>query len=327
MESDDDADDARSADRRGNVPAGPPPPQPVNAAAEERDDAAAHGDDDEAAANAADADDGDTDTRSVTSSDTPPVQRIKRTMVDELLTLENANGERRWRIWTSKRWLIWADGSCVGHTYAAGRASLQHSPDGHGTLTRLGRSMIRRMKTSTTWSSVMMPYELYNAAWLWSGGFRCRRTTRSSAKGNWVDDRGLSCGASARPRGRRRCAMRDTACACSPGGAGSSKFTLLWRLHAGQHKWPAGRSRYQRAQLFQWPDPGLCALCAHLRRPWQPTLIHTKLPSCFPNLKPQPPHDSPIGQASWSFRHATADVMLRLQAAGSATTGTHRAVL
>ena len=216
----------------------------------------------------------------------------------------NANGERRWRIWTSKRWLIWADGSCVGHTYAAGRASLLHSPDGHGTLTRLGRSMIRRMKTSTTWSSVMMPYELYNAAWLWSGGFRCRRTTRSSAKGNWVDDKGLSCGASARPRGKRRCAMRDTACACSPGGAGSSKFTLLWRLHAGQHRWPAGRSRYQRAQLFQWPDPGLCALCAHLRRPWQPTLIYTKLPSCFPNLKPQPPHDSPIGQASWSFRHA-----------------------
>eukprot|EP00439_Symbiodinium_sp_Y106_P015710 s4860_g2.t1 len=87
MESDDD-DDARSPDRRGNAPAGPPPPQPVNAAAEERDDAAAHGDDDEAAANAAEADDGDTDTRSVTSSDTPPVQRIKRTMVDELLALE-----------------------------------------------------------------------------------------------------------------------------------------------------------------------------------------------------------------------------------------------
>ena len=93
MESDD-ADDARSADGHGNAPAGPPPPRPVNAsvegeaAAEERNDAATDGGDDEASANAAEADDDDTDTRSVTSSDTPPIQRIKRTMVDELLVLE-----------------------------------------------------------------------------------------------------------------------------------------------------------------------------------------------------------------------------------------------
>ena len=228
-------------------PAGPPPAQPV------------HGPNPAAAADSP-------KESSSESSSAPPVERAKRQLVAELLRLE----KRQRREETDH-----LDPQAVADL---GRRIL------HGDHLRCWQELVAaqprwiwgaeepwrtpRILSSTSWRYVAAHFEQYNDPWLWLGGCKLLRATRTSANGSWADGKGLSLATSVVPLGLRRSNRRVTAYAWDHGGDGSSRYTtqLLQKLPC-KH-WLYWRARSQRAARFQWPLPGLHALCKRLKSPW-----------------------------------------------------------
>ena len=147
--------------------------------------------------------------------------------------------------------------------YDAGRRWWQHSRDGYGGPKSPWR--ILRIPSSTSWHYEEVRSARFNDPWLWLGGYRSLKTTRTLANGSWVDGKGLS---PETPLGSKRSSRHATACAWGHGGDGSSGCTTRLLQTLPCKHWLHWRARSQRAARFQWPLPGLHALCKRLRSPW-----------------------------------------------------------
>ena len=133
------------------------------------------------------------------------------------------SARKRRTTWTHRRLPTWEDAPFMATTCGVGRSWWRHSHAGYGGPRSPWRTP--HIPSSTSWHYVEARFAQYNDPWLWLGGCKLLRTTRTSANGNWADGKGLSLETSVVPLGLRRSNRRVTASAWGHGGDGSSRCT------------------------------------------------------------------------------------------------------